>query len=61
MVDDYTPEDAWYFVALVASGVGFWLVCRLIAAAILKRSKPPITVCGYQRHRTNYDTNYHRF
>ena len=32
-------EDVWYFVTLVASGVGFWLVCRLIAAVILKRSK----------------------
>ncbi|KAF9642109.1 hypothetical protein BDM02DRAFT_3193900 [Thelephora ganbajun] len=39
-----TPlADVWYFATLVASGLGFWLICRLIAAAILKRSKSAST------------------
>ena len=39
MVDGLTPEDCWYFAVLVTSGVGFWLVCRLIAATILRFSR----------------------
>jgi hypothetical protein len=42
-VNGSLPEDVWYFVTLVASGIGFWLVCRLTAAAILKSSKPTST------------------
>ena len=51
MVTGLLPsEDVWYFVTLVASGVGFWLVCRLTAAAILKWFKSTSTkVCGYPR------------
>ena len=50
MVDGHSPEPIWYFAALVASGVGFWLACRLIAVAILKRSVSASSeVCGHQR------------
>ncbi|KAF9649282.1 hypothetical protein BDM02DRAFT_3260489 [Thelephora ganbajun] len=37
-VDDCPTEDIWYLATLVASGLGSWLMCWLIAAAILKRS-----------------------
>jgi len=48
MVSGLTPEDVWYFAALAASGVGFWLVCRLTAAAILRFSRSaPTEVRGY--------------
>jgi len=46
MANEYSSEDIRYFVTLVASGVGFWLVCRLIAAVILKSA--PAEVCGYR-------------
>lgn len=41
--NDSPPEDVWYFATLVTSGVSFWLVCRLTAAAILKRSESAST------------------
>ena len=60
MINDYSSEDIWYFSTLVASGVGFWLVCRLIAAAILKWSKSTSTeVRDYQYHQPSHETNYH--
>ncbi|KAF9643514.1 hypothetical protein BDM02DRAFT_3123337, partial [Thelephora ganbajun] len=42
-VDDDPTEDVWYFATLVASGLGFWLMCRLIAAVILKWSNSTST------------------
>lgn len=38
MVNGHSPEGIRYFATLVTSGIGFWLVCRLITATILKWS-----------------------
>ena len=61
MVDRFIPpEDVRYFAALITSGVGFWLVCRLIAIAILRWSKPSSAkVCGHQSHPSSYGPNHH--
>ncbi|KAF9789572.1 hypothetical protein BJ322DRAFT_544124 [Thelephora terrestris] len=40
---DYAQDDTRFFITLVASGIGFWLMCRLTAIAILKWFKSTST------------------